>query len=372
MSNILFCTLRTFSKTGGIEKVSRIISKALVEIAVSSNSNIEMISLYDKTSDANQNSYFPLKQFRGFDKHTIPFILSALRKSRNAKIILLSHVNLLAVGWLIKLLAPSKKLVLLNHGIEVWDKLTFPKSLFIKSCDYFISVSNYTKHILSDVNNIPVEKISVLNNCLDPFLPIPDDCRKNVYREKLGIPFNAKVVLTLTRISITERRKGYINVIKALADLKEVHNDVFYIIAGGYDQQEHAFIMETAKSFNLENNIRMSGFIDDNDLPGLFSASDIYVMPSKKEGFGIVFIEAMYYGLPVIGGNQDGSVDALQNGEFGIQIPPDDLDALKSAMLKIFSHYPIRENSSRILGKCGYVQYKQRLSELLQQIEARN
>jgi phosphatidylinositol alpha-1,6-mannosyltransferase len=56
------------------------------------------------------------------------------------------------------------------------------------------------------------------------------------------------------------------------------------------------------------------------------------VLPSKKEGFGIVFIEALACGLPVICGNSDGSIDAIWNGELGKAINPDDLTSLESAI----------------------------------------
>jgi glycosyltransferase involved in cell wall biosynthesis len=60
--------------------------------------------------------------------------------------------------------------------------------------------------------------------------------------------------------------------------------------------------------------------------------ADLFIMPSQKEGFGIVFIEAMACGLPVIAGNKDGSVDALKNGELGILVDPDDKDQILEAL----------------------------------------
>jgi glycosyltransferase involved in cell wall biosynthesis len=58
-------------------------------------------------------------------------------------------------------------------------------------------------------------------------------------------------------------------------------------------------------------------------------------MPSKKEGFGIVFIEAMYYGKPVIAGNKDGSVGRFVKWPFGLLIDPDDQEEITSAIIKV-------------------------------------
>jgi len=66
--------------------------------------------------------------------------------------------------------------------------------------------------------------------------------------------------------------------------------------------------------------------------PIIFLLADLFVLPSKKEGFGIVFIEALACGLPVICGNADGSLDAIRNGELGVAINVEDLDQLEQAI----------------------------------------
>jgi phosphatidylinositol alpha-1,6-mannosyltransferase len=74
----------------------------------------------------------------------------------------------------------------------------------------------------------------------------------------------------------------------------------------------------------------------DADLPDLYRAADVFVMPSTGEGFGIVFLEAMRSGIPAIGGNGDGSMDPLRDGTAGYAVSCDDrgelLDAIRSAL----------------------------------------
>src|SRR5205085_11515284 len=97
-----------------------------------------------------------------------------------------------------------------------------------------------------------------------------------------------------------------------------------------------------------------------------FAMSDCYVMPSVNEGFGIVFIEAMYYNLPVIAGNADGSVDALKNGEFGLLVDPANVDDIRNAIRLILEtpkkyvpdHKLLMENFS-------YDSYKTRINPLI-------
>jgi glycosyltransferase involved in cell wall biosynthesis len=94
--------------------------------------------------------------------------------------------------------------------------------------------------------------------------------------------------------------------------------------------------------------------------------ADIYVMPSMKEGFGIVFIEAMFYGLPVIAGNKDGSVDALRNGALGILVDPLDVDAIEKSLLNLLSNIDTSAPNKQVLMQYfSYTQYKRNLEWIL-------
>ena len=89
-------------------------------------------------------------------------------------------------------------------------------------------------------------------------------------------------------------------------------------------------------------------------------------MPSKKEGFGIVFIEAMYYGKPVIAGNKDGSADALDNGNFGLLINPDDQQEISDAIVKVISNKTaFIPNLQDVMDKFSYPVYKNKLRTIL-------
>ena len=80
MSKILFLTLRTFSATGGIEKVCRIMGKALYEDAILHDNDIEICSMYDHQADAFNNRYFPSENFHGFGINKIGFIRKMVQK----------------------------------------------------------------------------------------------------------------------------------------------------------------------------------------------------------------------------------------------------------------------------------------------------
>ena len=116
----------------------------------------------------------------------------------------------------------------------------------------------------------------------------------------------------------------------------------------------------------LQQQIILTGFIPDEALAGHYDLADLFIMPSRKEGFGIVFIEAMYYGKPVIAGNMDGSVDALHNGEFGLLINPNSQQEITEAIVEVISNYKkyVPEHAA-VMKYFGFEVYKEKLKKIL-------
>ncbi|HAZ93943.1 MAG TPA: hypothetical protein DCX70_11180 [Chitinophagaceae bacterium] len=362
-NSVLFFTLKIFSATGGIEKVCRVASKALFEIF---NGNLQIFCMHDKTGDASGNKYFPEKIQRSFEGNKVKASFSAIIAGRKKEVIVLSHINLLPVGWVIKKLNPKAKLVLFTHGIEVWQPLNNRKRKMLHCCDMVFSVSNFTRQKLIDVQGACPAKCFVLNNCLDPFLESKTHLQKPVdLLAKYNLEQTDIIIMTLTRLAITERNKGYDKVIAAIASLqKKSAATIKYLIAGKYTGEEKNFIFKLAETNGVT--VILTGFIDDKELPAYFALADMYIMPSKKEGFGITFIEAMYYGLPVIGGNADGSADALDNGNFGILVNPDSVAEIEAAIEKLIQHkssfIPQKE---KLMQKFGFETYRKNLQNIL-------
>ncbi len=366
-NDILFVTLKVFSATGGIEKVCRVAGKALYEYGIEKDLAVQVYTMHGERNAADDNSYFPSEIFRGFNGKKIKCILAAVRKGYYSRLVLLSHINLLPIGWLIKKIAPSTKITLLAHGIEVWKPLSRFKRMMLNSCDEIISVSNFTRQKMLELHHIQEEKCKVLNNCLDPFLSQSLQTGKNAgLLAKFGFTKSNKILFTLTRLSLKDRSKGYDKVLESLVTLKEKYPEIRYLIGGSFDSTEKQFLDERIKTLGLTEFVKMTGFIPDEELASYFSLADIYVMPSMKEGFGIVFIEAMYYGLPVISGNLDGSVDALCNGAFGLMVNPQingELTIAISKMLEKREHY--LPDRSELLNHFSYTRYKEKLQDIL-------
>ena len=366
-NRILFLSLRIFSATGGIEKVCRILGKALFEKTFLGNCSLEIYSSHDSSNQAKDNVYFTSDCFSGFGNKRLKFLNAAFFKGLKSDVVIFSHINLLPIGWLIKLFSPKTKLLMLAHGIEVWSLPLGIKKKMLGSCDEILCVSQFTKDEMIKLHGGDPQKYTVLNNCLDPFLPIlTKQIDKTELRYNHGFkPFD-NILFTLTRMDATERYKGYDRVLQAMSLLINEMPDLKYIIVGSYDEIEKNNIDALIANLGLIDHVKIAGFIPDSDLKDYFLMTDLYVMPSYNEGFGIVFIEAMYHGLPVIAGNKDGSVDALLNGKLGTLIDPMDFVSLKNAIKDNFENSKNKKVDKAVLmAHFGYDVYKEKLSVIL-------
>ena len=365
---VCFYNTSTFATMGGIEKFNRALLHGLSTLEQDSLIIADAASMYDKEVEVD---YFRADNYRLYKKNKLSFVWNELRSAYKYNQIILGHVNLALFGLLIKFFNPSIKVYLVAHGIEVWGGLTGLKKKILEKCDAILAVSNYTKQKLIEVNKVEASKVSIFHNTIDPFFRYPKQFVKPSYLlDRYGIKPNEKIILTLTRLSYTEKYKGYDKVIAVLPEIIKSYPSVKYLIAGKPDELEKNRLTSLISQYKLEKQVFLVGFIADEEISDHYQLADVFVMPSKKEGFGIVFIEAMACGLPVIAGNQDGSVDALKNGELGMLVNPEDKEQMISTVLKVLSGNSYTSNQKeqlqkRVDGYFGFPVFKQNLKTQL-------
>lgn len=369
MKKPLFLNLTAFSQTGGIERFNRCFLKAMSDLDKQEITNSYSLSAYDTHVDS---QYYDAGKYRGFAGNKLLFVMHSVFKAREYDTVVLGHINLSIAGLFIKWLYPSKKLMLIVHGIDVWGELSLIKRMLLKKTDSILAVSNYTKDKLLEKHAIANDKVQVFPNTIDPYFPIPSSVqRNNTLRNRYGLTGSDFILYTLTRLSHTETYKGYDKVIAAVATVIKDYPAVKYIIAGKYDDAEKKRIDGLIDSYDLQGKIILTGFLDESELVEHYQMADVYIMPSKKEGFGIVFIEAMICGLPVIAGNQDGSVDALQSGETGTLVNPDDTGEIEHAIRQALltdirnDEGKLEQIKEKTLNRFSFQQYKQRLRTII-------
>jgi phosphatidylinositol alpha-1,6-mannosyltransferase len=309
--------------------MTRTLAYSLYNISKAENWAFKLFSLYDTRYDL-MTQYLPTENYIGFNNNRIRLGLRCLKEAPRADVVILSHINFSLVGIIIKFLNPKCQVWLIAHGIEIWRPLTSIKQAFLnKFCDKIICVSNYTRSQLLMRHRTDANKCVVLNNAIDPFIKLPHSFEKPEYllnRYKLSLA--NQVIFTLTRLASSEQYKGYEQVIKTICNLKQEFPTAKYILAGQYDAIEEIRIRNLIDRYGVTKDVILTGFLNEDELTDHFLLADLFVLPSKKEGFGIVFIEALACGLPVICGNADGSTDAIKDGELGTAINVDDITEL--------------------------------------------
>lgn len=341
--NTLFLYLSSFGKAGGIEKVNKIV---MASLDPQEGFHAEAYGLHDDLMDSR---YFQRGYFKGFSGARFAFLKTLFIESRKYDRIIIGHLNLAPAAWLMCLRNRSLKIVVIVHGIEAWGvQKRFSKWLLNKA-GTIVSVSDFTRQQLIKKSGINGDKIKVLHNCLDPFFLAPSiRIRKSYLKERYKINDGDKVLMTITRMNKYEKYKGYDQVLQAIAGFPEAERkSIKYILAGKADKPEADRIRTLIDKYHIKEQVIIPGFIEDDELMDHYLLGDVFILPSKKEGFGIVLIEAVASGIPVIAGNCDGSVEALQHGVLGQLIDPDDIDVIQKALRKVF--FTINDEKHKIV-----------------------
>lgn len=362
IKKILFLYLNAFSVTGGIEKFNKAFMKALQDISKEGLIEYESFAAYDNVSDIR---YVASENYKGFKGRKYSFAFKSIRAALKTDTVVAGHINLAPIALIIKLLKPQVRIILIAHGVEVWEKLPFLKNLFIKKTDLIFAVSSFTKNKIVEEQQIEEKKIKILHNTLDPFFKVPEKLEKPEYLlKRYNLTKETKILMTVGRVSDKEGNKGYDKVINTLPEVLKQHSSLIYILAGKYDENEKLRVMKIVEEKKLNDHFILTGYIKDEELTDHYLLADIFVMPSTQEGFGIVFLEALACGLPVIAGNKDGSVDALLNGKIGKLVDPYNNHELSDAIIGLLKNQKANHRDL-VLENFGFDQFKKRLRKLL-------
>jgi len=356
---LLFLSLTSFSETGGIQSVCKTLAHAL--------QGLQMLALYDRKPD---NRYIADQDFKGYAGQKIKFMMECLCHGFRAKTVILSHINLILFGVLIKLINSKVRLILLAHGTEMDRPLSSWK---INCINRFISiwaVSKHTANTLQHRHYIHSHRIKILHNCIDPFFKIPDDFQKPAsLLERHQINASTPIILSLCRMTSADTAKGYDFILRSMPDLLREHQDLQYLMAGNLSPSEQQRLLKLIHRLRLQNHVKMIGFIPETELSNYYQLADVFVLPSKKEGFGLVFIEAVACGCPVIAGDADGSSDALLNGILGTLVNPNKLWDLTLAISAQLSTPKSNTQAKTLQNIClqhfSFQQYCQKVKQLL-------
>ena len=247
-------------------------------------------------------------------------------------VVLCGHINLLPLCWLIARLRGAE-LVLLIFGIDAW---TPTRRLFADrltgTVDRVVSISKITLDRYLEWAEPPRKGTGLLPNAihLEQYGVAP---KAADLVEKFGLD-GRKVLMTFGRMAGRERAMGFDRMIETMPRLLERDPTITYMIAGTGDDMER--LQQKARDFGVAEQVVFTGLVPEERKADYFRLADVYVMPSRGEGFGFVFLEAMACGIAVIASRADGGFEAVREGELGVAVDPADTGAICGAIFESF------------------------------------
>jgi len=234
--------------------------------------------------------------------------------------------------------------VIISHNHSVYDYY----GKFYNLVEWFLSLITDRVICISEVVNgfanktqrINSKKLITIHNGIDDVCDLTEKSSSDLKKE-LGIPINHPVICTISHM---EEHKGLKYLLEAASLLLQSKNDVSFLLVGeGVLKKELKILCADLK---IEKNVIFAG--EQSDISEILSLSDIFVLPSLREGLPLTILEAMACGKPVIATNVGGIPEIVKDGENGILVYPKDPETLYMAMNELLGDREKREKMGRI------------------------
>ena len=265
------------------------------------------------------------------------FVRSAFAAVRRTDILLVGHINLLPLAVALKAARPSLRLFLIVHGDEVWDsegyrRLRWYEPLLLRLVDRIVSVSGYTSRRMAEKFRVPPGKFFDFLNAVDL---IPDRPRAAA---------SERIALSVTRLTAGEERKNIQPLVTAFARVVARWPDAeLHIIGEGVLKQG---LIDHAASLGIAGSVVFRGYVDDEALEAAYARSTVFALPSDKEGFGIVYLEAWLRNVPVICSDLGAPATIIDDGVDG-WVASRAVDDIAAALIAAFSDQAAADRMGR-------------------------
>jgi phosphatidyl-myo-inositol dimannoside synthase len=287
------------------------------------------------------------------NRNKVKFVREALRMSRGCDEIVCGHVFMLPVAWMARRLNPQLRYHLVAHGIDVWRRFTVAERVALRGATTIFCVSDYTRRELLKNCPLPEGRAVVLPNALDPTFEIA-----------AGRPLAQcePVILLVTRLTYNDRYKGVEHMIGAMPAIRQAMPAARLRIVGRGDDLPR--LRALSEKLGVSDAIDFLGYLPDVALEREFHACRLFALPSKKEGFGLVFLEAMAQGRPCLG-VRAGGVPEVITPDTGVLVDYGDVAGIAAASVAALQR---AWNEEAILDRArhfAYAPFKERLRPFL-------
>lgn len=331
---------------GGIQEASRQTVRALQNILVRRGWSTSYLGLNDPTGPQTLEVEGRPIRLRGYQRSKARFVARALLLARKKPLIVLAaHPNLADPARWMKSISPGSKTIVMCHGVEVWEPLPARRKEALRAADMVLAPSTYTAEKLKSVQGISAEKIRILPWPIDPEMLRLSDAPSHLPLPA-GFP-PSPVILTVGRWVASERYKGADDMIRSMSQLLSSVPGLHLVLIGSGDDLPR--LKKLTAELSLGASVRFFERLSREQLAACYAHSDVFALPSTGEGFGLVFLEAMAFGLPVVGAAAGGVTDIIEDGVNGRLVPGKDAATLVRTLDQLLRDPALR----KALGKGG-------------------
>ena len=322
----------------GISTISREIVAALRSAVGGNVAALEVWSLADAAAPPGVEG--PGVRFRSARGSRVAFTAFGIRGAAMAAntVVLVLHAHLLPVA--LPLIARGARVVPMLLGIEAWTPLTRLQRAALRRAWRVAAISQHTIDRFRAAN--PELAAYPVRVCY----PGPPAGANGAHGPE-GTPHRDDrdgFALIVGRMSSAERYKGHDELLECWAAVRAAHPSARLVIAGGGDDE--ARLREKARALGLGEHVRFEGVADAARLADLYRRAAFFVMPSRGEGFGLVYLEAMRAGLPCLAA-PGAAEEIVEDGVTGLIADPRQPAALAGAIVRLFGSPAAREAMGR-------------------------
>lgn len=355
--------------TGGIQRAGRHIAAVVAAFARERNLRCELLSLGDPAGENQLEVAGVTFTVTGFARSKRRFAAAAVRASRSgARLVIAAHPNLGPVVLAMKLVRRRLRSIICMHGVESWERLPRLRRFALRHADLILAPSRETAERAARAQNLPVLKIRRLPWALDPAfaarasLPVPP-------APPVGYP-GGRSILAVGRWDSSERYKGMDYLIAALPRLLTDNSDIQLVAVG--EGNDRGWLENLAEEHGVSLHVHFLTALTQEELSGCYAACDVFALPSRGEGFGLVYIEAMAHGKPVIAGAHGGAPEIVEDGATGYLVPHGDVPQLASALATLLADAELRKKMGargrgRVEREYQFAQFAKSLKRILKE-----
>lgn len=338
-----------FREPGGIQYVNRELLRMLAEFARKTPTKAEIFSVNDSASGLPAGQELPEGfQWHAFDRRRVALVWNLERRLLQAQphLVLLTHAHLAGLVGLVRLAAPRARIGVLGHGVEVWKKLRVQIAYGLRLADAVVAPSEFTRQKMIEVNRVAPERMTVIAHGLSAEWV-------NTFSRSARPRGAGHTLLSVTRLVRADVQKGVDVVLRAMPEILRRCPEARYVIVG--DGNDRGALEQLAVKLGITGRVEFRGELSDEGLCRAYQEADVFVLPSQQEGFGLVFLEAMFGGLPVVAARSGSAPNVVEDGVTGILVPPEDekqiVSAVSGLLLMPEERRKMGEAGRRLVGK---------------------